>query len=155
MMQRLLEVDLRADSMTSSAPLPRFRTQASNFSFRRRSAALAVTITVSMLNWRKQSVRTARFDSFSPTSAARAAVFRTNEMGARVVAKALFIAIGEDDFQNDCASVWATRKVPKGQRGEPRRVITRLRTARERTLRDWKAAPDQGFKALLPVRTQA
>ncbi len=54
-----------------SAPSPRLSTQASNFSFFNRSAAFAVTTTVSMPNCRKPSA-----------SSARAGFIQTYESGA-------------------------------------------------------------------------
>src|ERR1700751_107788 len=94
MMHRLFEGEERAASIKVPAPLPRLRTQASNFSLRRRSAALEDMTTVSMLNCRKHSASTAVEDSFNPTSALRAAAFRPVRAGARerVVAKALFMS---------------------------------------------------------------
>src|SRR5260370_786206 len=89
MMQRLFEGELRAASITASAPSPRASTQASNFSFFRRSAAFEVTITVSIPNWRKPSDRSARAGSFKPTSAVRATAFRLGGAGTKFVAKAL------------------------------------------------------------------
>src|SRR5271168_4696390 len=85
---RLLEGEVRAASMTVSAPEPRLITQASNFSWRRRSAALDDTSTVSMPNWRKHSVSSAREDSFRSTRAARAAAFLVEEVNAGEVPKA-------------------------------------------------------------------
>src|SRR5579862_3611829 len=98
-MQRLLEGELRSDSITDSAPSARASTQSSNFSLWRRSAALAVIGMVSTLNCRKQSVRSARFDSFKPTNAARAADLRRMGRGAGAVAKALCIGWGRLHFR--------------------------------------------------------
>src|SRR5260370_39337205 len=94
-MQRLFEGEERAASITASAPCPRLITQASNFSFLRRSAAFAVTITVSIPNWRKPSDSNARAASSRPTSAVRAAAFRTIGAGGKDVAQALSIG-GEE-----------------------------------------------------------
>src|SRR5438477_3885749 len=107
MMQRLLEGELRTESMTLSAPSARDITQASNFSLCRRSAALSVTCTASILNWRNDSAISARYGSLNPTKAARAAAFRVMKgRGARVVAKALSI-IGEDStFESHCGWHW-------------------------------------------------
>src|SRR5579862_1101308 len=90
-MQRLLEGELRSDSITDSAPSARASTQASNFSLWRRSAALAVIGMVSTLNCRKQSVRSARFDSFKPTNAWGMAELRTIGTGAGAKAKDLYL----------------------------------------------------------------
>src|SRR4029077_7186463 len=73
--------------MTCSAPGARLRTQASNFSRRRRSAAPADTTTVSMPNWRKHSVSRYLEDSLRSTRATRAAAFLEG-MGAKAVPKA-------------------------------------------------------------------
>src|ERR1039458_5370741 len=78
--------------MTSSAPGPRFRTQASNFSWRRRSAAPEDTNTVSMANWRKHSFSRNLEDSFRSTNAARAATFLAGGVRAGAVPKALSIS---------------------------------------------------------------
>src|SRR5580693_10513897 len=91
---RLLEEEVRAASMTASAPEPRPITQASNFSWRRRSDALADTSTVSMPNWRKHSVSRAREDSFRSTRAARAAAFLVGEVNAGAVPKAFCMSGG-------------------------------------------------------------
>src|SRR5947209_17585273 len=82
-MQRLLEGDFRAESMTASAPLARGRTQASNFSLARRSAALEDMTTVSIPNWRKQSASRDRAESFRSTSATRAETFLLTGGGGR------------------------------------------------------------------------
>src|ERR1700678_388392 len=84
---RLLEGEVRAASMTTSAPEPRRITQASNFSRNRRSAAPDDTITVSMPNWRKHSASSAREVSLRSTRATRAADFLV-EVGAGAVPKA-------------------------------------------------------------------
>src|SRR6266446_3497476 len=68
--------------MTFSAPGPRLITQASNFSWRRRSAEPAEVTTASMPNWRKHSVSKNLEDSLRSTSAARAATFLV-EVGVR------------------------------------------------------------------------
>src|SRR5580704_8091113 len=85
---RLLEGEVRAASMTAAVPVARLMTDASNFSWRRRSAALEDTSTVSMPNWRKHSVRRAREDSFRSTRAARADAFLVEEVNAGAVPKA-------------------------------------------------------------------
>src|SRR5580704_3195889 len=92
---RLLEGDVRAASMTASASGPRRMTHASNFSWRRRSAALAETSTVSMPNWRKHSVSSAREDSLRSTRAARAAAFL---MGMRAGAVPKAFSMSGDRF---------------------------------------------------------
>src|SRR6516162_1393010 len=91
MTMRLLEAEVRAASMTASAPGPRFTTQASNFSLRRRSAALPDMGTDSMPNCRKQSVRMERVESLRSIMAMRAAAFFFWGMGARAVPKAFCI----------------------------------------------------------------
>src|ERR1700733_3989840 len=100
-MQRLFEGETRADSITFSAPLPSGKTQASNFSLCKRSAALEVTTTVSMPNWRKHSASRAREESDRFTKAVRAAVFRRGTpkfvSGARTeAAKDFSIGRGSD-----------------------------------------------------------
>src|SRR5580765_4308242 len=106
MMQRLFDGDERAASITASAPSARLITQASNFSFFNRSAALAVTTTVSMPNCRNPSDSSARAGSFKPTSAVRAAAFLGIGEGAKGIAKALSIGFGEDStFENHCGGV--------------------------------------------------
>src|ERR1035438_7516482 len=79
--------------MMASAPGLRLRTQASNFSCRRRSAALEETKTVSMPNWRKHSVRRYRDDSLRSTRATRAVPFLVEGAGAKAVPKAFSIGI--------------------------------------------------------------
>src|ERR1700677_2974890 len=97
---RLLEGEVRAASMSVSAPGARLMTQASNFSWRRRSAEPAEVTTVSMPYWRKHSVSRARDDSFRSTRAARAAPFLTG-VGARAVPK---------DFSMGSGAVFLVRK---------------------------------------------
>src|SRR5579863_4725592 len=145
MMQRLLEGELRSDSITDSAPFAKASTQASNFSLCRRSAALAVMGMVSTLNWRKHSVRSARFDSFKPTNAARAADLRRMGRGAGTVAKALSIDWGRLDFRNTLWSLAGNAgNDPKGQHAKYRSVIT-FSEAREKGHYVPKAAPNEGF----------
>src|ERR1700693_682088 len=84
---RLFEGEVRADSITASAPGARWSTQASNFSRRRRSAALDDPITVSIPNWRKHSVSRNLADSFRSTRAARAVPFLVGA-GAKAVPQA-------------------------------------------------------------------
>src|SRR5580692_1212995 len=84
---RLLEGEVRAASMTISAPVPKGTTQASNFSWRTRSAAPEDRSTVSIPNWRKHSCSRAREESFKSTKATRAAAFLVR-MGAGAVPKA-------------------------------------------------------------------
>src|ERR1700739_4013864 len=116
MMQRLLEGELRMDSITDSATAARARTQASNFSLCRRSAAFVVIGTVSTLNWRKHSDKSARYGSFKPTNAARAAVLRRMGRGARVAAKALFISLGTTPLSKHIVKSGADGgNNPKGQ----------------------------------------
>src|SRR5216684_1623186 len=88
MTHRLLEGEVRAASITVSAPLPRFSTQASNFSLRIRSAAFADITTVSIPNCRKHSASKVRAESFRSTRAARAATFLMGEAEGRIGAKA-------------------------------------------------------------------
>src|SRR5258708_32963023 len=92
---RLLEGEVRAASMTFSAPGTRLRTQASNFSRRRRSTAPNDTITVSMPNWRKHSVSRFLADSFRSTRATRAVAFLPEGASARAVPNA-FSMTGAD-----------------------------------------------------------
>src|SRR3954469_19594039 len=118
MTQRLFEREPRAASITSSGSVPcaSGRTQASNFSLRTRSAAWDVTGTGSIPNCRKQSASKTCVGSLKPTNAARAAALRVVGEGAKVVVKALSM-IGEDStFENHCALLGRTAKVPKGQR---------------------------------------
>src|ERR1700722_15753111 len=136
-MQRLFEGETRADSITFSAPLPRGRTQASNFSLCRRSAAFEVTTTVSMPNWRKHSASSARDESGRLTKAVRAAVFRKGApkfvSGARTeAAKDFSIGSGE---RLDAGTILRVNRVagktPKGQRAGSKSSIDRA--AREAT----------------------
>src|SRR5690242_5010413 len=87
MTMRLLEGELRADSSTGCTSELRRRTQASNFSLRRRWAALGPMMTVSMLNWRKQSTRVTRAESLRSTRAIRAAAFLPVTRGAMELAR--------------------------------------------------------------------
>src|SRR5579863_3848139 len=93
-MQRLLEGDVRSASNTDSGLPPRPSTQASNFSFFRRSAAFAARDTVSIPNWRKHSASSARYGSFSPTMAVRARLRRGGALGERAEARAKFMFWG-------------------------------------------------------------
>src|SRR5581483_5376459 len=86
---RLLEGDVRAASMTSSAPGARCKTQASNFSDFRRSAIPPVMTTVSIPNWRKHSDKTVLAFSLRSTRAARAATFLEGGRGASTEPRAL------------------------------------------------------------------
>src|SRR6266700_1156486 len=113
-MQRLFDGEERAASITASAPCPRLMTHASNFSFLRRSAAFAVTITVSIPNWRKPSDSNARAASSRPTSAVRAAAFRTIGAGEKDVAKALSIGVEESPLSKSI--VEAVARLEKTQR---------------------------------------
>src|ERR1700736_2766512 len=88
MTQRLLRGEGRAASMTISAPSAKFRTQASNFSWCSRSAALADTTTVPLPNGRNHSASNVRAESFKSTRAVRAAALRVGEAEERVGAKA-------------------------------------------------------------------
>src|SRR5579864_8291930 len=94
MIQRLLEGELRAASITTSAPSVRCRTQAANFSLRRRSAASEDMTTVSMLNWRKHSTIKARAGSFKFTRAVRAADFLVTGAGGIRDAKVFVMGWG-------------------------------------------------------------
>src|SRR5579863_7720608 len=85
--------------MTASAPGPRLMAQASNFSCRRRSAALDDTNTVSMPNCRKHSVSRNLEDSLRSTRATRAAAFLVEEGGARAVPKALGMGSGRFQYE--------------------------------------------------------
>src|SRR5580704_11653570 len=91
---RVLEGDVRADSIAASASGPNFNTHASNFSFFRRSGTLLVITTVSTPNCRKQSVRIILAGSFRSTKATRADAFLGGGMGARAVPRDLFISVG-------------------------------------------------------------
>src|SRR5579863_9036994 len=94
MTHRLFDGELRAASITASAPSPRFNTQASNFSRRKRSAAFDDIATDSMPYCRKHSTSSARADSFTSTSAVRAAAFRTRGAGGRTEAKVFSMSRG-------------------------------------------------------------
>src|ERR1039458_2291871 len=111
--------------MTSSAPGPRFRTQASNFSWRRRSAAPEDTNTVSMANWRKHSFSRNLEDSFRSTNAARAATFLAGGVRAGAVPKALSISAR---LVSSMKVIVACRgddgKTPKGQADRYKSSIT-------------------------------
>src|ERR1700680_4414699 len=115
MTQRLFEGELRAASITASAPSPNPRTQASNFSLCRRSAASEDMTTVSILNCRKHSASRVLDDSFKPTSAVRAADLRTVGARAKVVAKALCIVGEHSTFQNHCGGASRYGKDTKDQ----------------------------------------
>src|SRR5215510_3095341 len=88
---RLFEGEERAASITACAAGPSFTTQASNFSLRRRSAALPSTITDSMPNWRKHSVRIFLLSSWRSIMAMRATAFLGGATAARAVPWALSI----------------------------------------------------------------
>src|SRR5580704_8247653 len=104
--------------MTASAPGPRWRTQASNFSWRRRSAAPEETSTVSMPNWRKHSVSNAREDSLTSTRATRAATFLVEGVSAGAVPKAFSMSEGRFQYES---LLWLGRdemeRPLKGSRG--------------------------------------
>src|SRR5580704_6987288 len=95
MIIRLLDGEVRAASIMGWAVGPSFKTQASNFSFCRRSGVLGMT-TVSMPNCRKQSASTARTGSLRSTRAARAAAFLPAGRGATAVPMAF--SIGDIDL---------------------------------------------------------
>src|SRR5579872_3100675 len=88
---RLLEDEVRADSITSCAPGPSLTTQASNFSFFRRSAASPLSATLSMPNCRKHSASVLRKGSLMSTRATRAEAFLFESAGITRVPKALSI----------------------------------------------------------------
>src|ERR1700732_2334765 len=90
---RLFEAEVRADSMAASASGPNFNTQASNFSFFKRSGTLAVITTVSTPNWRKQSDRIILAGSLRLTKATRADAFLLGGIGVRVVPRDLFMSV--------------------------------------------------------------
>src|SRR5580704_9822714 len=124
---RLFEGEVRAASITASAPGARLSTQASNFSRRRRSAALDDTITVSIPNWRKHSVSRNLADSFRSTRAARAVPFLVGA-GAKAVPKAFSMGLGSI---SECATLIVARlgvdgKTRKEQGSESKGVITRV-----------------------------
>src|ERR1700689_2825932 len=119
---RLLEGEVRAASIMASAPGARWSTQASNFSWRRRSAALAETSTVSMPNWRKHSVSRAREDSLRSTRAARAAAFLVGRTGAGAVPKAFSMSGAGLSPKLYCGAAGARWKDPKGQDWEYKRA---------------------------------
>src|ERR1700733_2111074 len=96
-MSRPLEGEVRAASITASAPGPRLVTQASNFSWCRRWAAIKDTGMVSIPNCRKHSVSKELEGSSRSTKAARAAAFLVGRTGAGAVPKAF--CIRSDDFQ--------------------------------------------------------
>src|ERR1700733_5370009 len=130
MTQRLLERELRAASITSSAPLERLSTQASNFSLCRRSAALAVTDTVSIPNCRKHSFRRERCGSLKPTKAARAVFLRGRANGARTAAtdfsivKALSIVRGKTPLSKSIvAARWSRDNDPKDKLEKAERTL--------------------------------
>src|ERR1700746_1511780 len=91
MIMRLLEGEVRTASMTACAPGPNLTTQASNFSFRSRSAEFAGICTASTPNWRKQSARIVLGVSLRSTKAMRAEAFLVWGMGAKAVPKAFSI----------------------------------------------------------------
>src|SRR5215469_5442611 len=113
-MQRLLEVEQRAASITASEPSARASTQASNFSLRSLSAAPERMATASIPNCLKHSESKTRGGSLSPTNAALAAAFRVTGKGARVVSKTLSISSGKSPLSN--VIVRPTGRLAKFQR---------------------------------------
>src|ERR1700722_13540293 len=116
-MQRLFDGEVRAASITGSAPSARLSTHASNFSLVKRSVALAATVIDSIPNCRKQSASNARDGSLRPTKAVRAAAFRVKVVGSRVnevPAKALSIGRGRLHFQNQ---LWGVRGIAESHKG--------------------------------------
>src|ERR1700688_843828 len=111
-MMRLLEGELRAASIMASAPGPRLRTQASNFSWRRRSAELAEVTTVSMPNWRKHSVSKNLEDSLRSTSATRAAAFLVERAGATAVPIVFGIVRGRYQYESLLWRGWGKMERP-------------------------------------------
>src|SRR5579864_3803747 len=124
MTQRLLEGDLRAASITASAPLARGRTHASNFSLCRRSAALDDMTTVSIPNWRKHSASRVREESFRSTRAVRAVDFRVTGGGGRTYAD-VFTMVGDNRILKVHSGAASGRlKEHKGPTGQYQSVIT-------------------------------
>src|SRR5437762_3410975 len=91
MIIRLLERDVLADSSTGLACVPKWMTQASNFSLAKRRAFSVVMEMLSMPNWRKHSVSRLREDSCKSTSAARAENFREGGTGTKEFPKAFSV----------------------------------------------------------------
>src|ERR1700691_347775 len=124
--------------MTASAPGARWTTQASNFSWRRRSTDAAEVATVSMPNWRKHSDSKARDDSLRSTRAARAATFLVETVDARALPKAFSMGSGPISSTKvilPCRG--GDGKNPKGQgagvlKGQYRGVDWRVQKARQR-----------------------
>src|SRR5712691_1828745 len=90
---RLFEHEVRADSITASAPGPNFTTQASNFSLCKRSGISPVMTTVSMPNCLKQSDKTFLADSLISIRATRAKTFLLGGMGETVLLRAFSISV--------------------------------------------------------------
>src|ERR1700727_839811 len=144
-MHRLFDGEFRAASMTRSAPSAKPRTQASNFSLVRRSTALEVTGTVSILNCRKHSAMRARVGSFNPTSAVLAAALRGGGVGTRGATKALSIMKGRLNFLKSIVrSAGGLEQDPKDQHADRKEGQYLARSARKRTLRP-NAPSNQGF----------
>src|ERR1700693_5150670 len=113
--------------MTASAPGARLSTQASNFSWRRRSAALEDTSTVSMPNWRKHSLRRNLEDSLRSTRAARAPTFlRAGVRGGAVPKLLSMSARPVSSTKVILACPGGDGKTLKGQAGEYKRVSARV-----------------------------
>src|ERR1700691_3563947 len=91
---RLLEGEVRTDSMTVSAPGARLSTQAANFSRFRRSGASALITTASMPNCLKHSDNRILPDSLISTRATRAEAFLEGRTDEATVSNDLSIAMG-------------------------------------------------------------
>src|ERR1700680_1215640 len=90
----LFEGERRAESMTASAAGPRCNTQASNFSFPRRSGAPPFMNTASIPNCLKQSDNSEPGGSLILTRRTRAEVFLPERGGANAIPEAFCMALG-------------------------------------------------------------
>src|SRR5580700_1811136 len=133
---RLLEGEVRAASMKASAPGRRLSTQASNFSWRRRSTEPAEVTTLSMPNWRKHSVSRAREDSFRSTRAARAAAFLAGDVGAKAVPKAFSMSRAGSSTKPIVARLGRDGKTLRGRFGRYKRAITLVELAGAKPAKD-------------------
>src|SRR5208282_2720195 len=149
MMQRLLEGEMRAASITPAELSIKGSTQASNFSLLKRSAASTVTIVVSMANCRKHSDSRMQDCGSNPTRAARAAAFRVMGVGTRAVAKALSIVEGKTPLSKIIVDAKLSgHNAPKGLDEQCRSSLLFPRP-RESGHYAPKAARNEGFGATL------
>src|SRR5438034_10849484 len=105
----LFEGERRAESITASASGPRWSTQASNFSFCRRSGAPSLMNTASIPNCLKQSDKSEPVGSLMLIRATRAEFFLLGRGGASVSPEVFDMALGNAlttyifDVRVDCS----------------------------------------------------